>query len=509
MAKKTRVSIIPKTNRFGSADLGIVVIVLAATFLRVFRLDTLTEFLGDQGRTMLVLYDMVHRGVVPLSGPTTLSGQHLGPFFYYLILPGYLLSGGPVGVSLWVALLGVLATYILYKAVSIIYGRLPALLVSALYAVAPAIVTQDRIIWEPNLVPLFAILFAWLLIQQHHRISFRRVIAQGAVCGVLVQLHYPNVIFIALLAIVSFGHSLRLRRWRYVWQAMLGWLIGFLFVMLPFLVYEYTHQFSDISAIAGVFVHAGESMGKREMLMHAWDYSNRVIGKMLPGITAPVTLVLIAGWCVFLIGHFTSWNMLWSVWFAVGIMAMARYNGVVYDHYLNFLLPVPFFMAGSVLSSLRATWLRTGAVAAVCLVIGVQLMHTDIFSPGSSDIRRVSATSKQILAEIGASPFSFTLIDSRSFSDLHYRYYFRAMGGAPVPVTSASYQRLYVICDTKSCPQAATLTQKTELPVVCYDEHCAEFYPTIPLARSWRFDHEEPIHSEGMTVGTLYMFRRR
>jgi 4-amino-4-deoxy-L-arabinose transferase-like glycosyltransferase len=509
MGKSVRKRIITKNPPVRFIDRWFICIISVATFLRVFRLDALTEFLGDQGRTMLVLYDWVHRGVFPMSGPSTLSGHYLGPFFYYILVPGYVFSGGSaIGVSLWMALLGVLATYILYKAVHIIYGRFPAIVVSALYAVSPAIVMQDRIIWEPNLVPLFAIMFAWLSIQQHHRVSFRRVLAQGAVCGVLVQLHYPNIFFIALLGVVSFGHSIRVKYWKYVPQATLGWLIGFILVLTPFLIYESGHGFADIRGIADVFLSGGSGMGKRETLMHAWDYAGRVIGKMLPGITAPVVIALGIGWTAFLIANFNSWNIFWSVWFALGVLAMARYNGVVYDHYLNFLIPVPFFMTASVVSRLRGIAQTIGVIVVVLILI-TQVAKTDILAPGNNDIRRVSAAVTEMIKQSGDRQFSFTLINGRSFSDMHYRYYFRTMGSVPEPVSSNRYTNLYIVCDSTTCPSTGELTGRNDLSVLCYDAHCSGSYPTIPLMTHWRFVKEEPIQNNTIKLGAIYLFNRR
>lgn len=501
--------IIAKKNIQSPPDLLLWGIIVVATFLRVFRLDALTEFLGDQGRAVLVLYDWVHRGIFPLAGPTTLSGQHLGPFFYYLLFPGYLLSGGPVGVSLWMALLGVLATYLLYKTINIIYGRVPALAVSLLYAVAPAIVKQDRIIWEPNLVPLFAILFAWLLIQQHNRISFRRVLAQGAVCGILVQLHYPNVFFIGLLAIVSFGHSVRLKLWRYIPIATLGWLIGFMVILAPFLIYESAHGFTDIRGTYETVVNMGTTVGKRETLLHAWEYAGRVIGKMLPNVNTPVVVLFFIGWFIFLIGHFTSWNVVWTIWFLLGSLAIGRYSGVVFDHYLNFLIPVPFFMLGSVISAARSKVWQVIVLGCVGVVVVTQLGKTDIFSGGTGDIGRTSQAVRQMIQGAGSSPFSFTLIRSRSFSDLHYRYYFRVMGREPEQVMSDGYKILYLVCGKPICPDVGSITSQLTIPVMCYDAHCSEFYPSIPLAKDWSFVREEPIGSTGVNLGELYVFYRK
>src|SRR3989344_8991467 len=94
--------------------LPIMLIVIAALF-RLWRISELTEFLGDHGRTGMVIYDAWKTGVPPLAGPTVLSGQHLGPFFYYLIGPAFILGGfNPIIPSIFMALLGVASVGLLF-----------------------------------------------------------------------------------------------------------------------------------------------------------------------------------------------------------------------------------------------------------------------------------------------------------------------------------------------------------------------------------------------------------
>lgn len=456
-----------------------------------------------------MLYDWVHRGVVPIVGPTTLSGQHLGPIFYYLLLPGYFLFNGPVGVCLWIAFLGIVATYILYRSVFVVYGRFPALFVSVLYAVSPAIVQTDRIIWEPNLVPLFSIVFVWLAILQHERVSFWLVVAQGVACGILIQLHYPNVFFIALLGLVALGHSIRVKRWNYLFAGTVGWIIGFLIVMAPFLFYEYTHGFSDIRGTVDIVVRSSSGVGKRQMIYQAWEYSGRVIGKMLPNVHTPAVVAFLTVWFVFLMRNRTSWNIFWTVWFAFGIMSIGKYSGVVFDHYLNFIIPVPFLMLASIVSKIQSDRWKKFALVVLGFIVIVQLGKIDVFQQGDQDIARTKSAIQQIIKDSGKTPFSFALIRSKSFSDLHYRYYFRVIGREPLPVTSKMNSLLYLICDQEVCPSVSELTSQKNTPIICYKAFCSNFYPSIKLENIYSFIREESIVFDNETKGIIYIFKRR
>ena len=68
---------------------------IVALFVRIYRTEALLRFYFDQGRDALVIWRLLHEGKFFLIGPVTgLDGIFLGPFYYYLIAPLYLLGGG-------------------------------------------------------------------------------------------------------------------------------------------------------------------------------------------------------------------------------------------------------------------------------------------------------------------------------------------------------------------------------------------------------------------------------
>jgi 4-amino-4-deoxy-L-arabinose transferase-like glycosyltransferase len=465
--------------------LSLLCILLLAAFLRMYRIGFLAEFLGDQGRTSIIEYEWLHGGSFPLAGPTTLTGQHLGPVFYYLLAPGYVLGQfNPVFVSVWIALLGVCTVFVVYHCIRAIYGDTVGLLVSLLYAVSPVIVSQDRTIWEPYLVPLFSFLYAYCAILQHEKLRFDYCAAMGIITGILVQLHYPNIFFIGLSGLLFIGHSIRVRDWRTFLRSCSGWMIGFLFILIPFLWYEQSVNFSDISGVIRVIVANSTQLGKRQIIGFAFDYAGRVFGFVLPYISLPVVIALIIAWCAVLIFQFSGWNIFWTMWFLIGVLSMARYNGVVYDHYLLFLLPPVVFAISAVLSLKK---LKFVAYVLVTLIIFLQLSKTDIFSTVHNDIARTESAVEAVIRDAGSLPFSFTLTGSRSFSDLHYRYFFLKNNVSPHAITNINYSKLYIICDSDHCPSGAEFSNTKLLPVLCYDEHCEGIYPVIDL-NLWQFD---------------------
>src|SRR4030043_814216 len=94
----------------------LILIIAGALFVRVYRINDLLGFYYDQGRDALVIWRLWHEGKFFLIGPITgLAGIFLGPFYYYLLAPLYLIGGGnPVYPAVFLAFLSTLAIFVIY-----------------------------------------------------------------------------------------------------------------------------------------------------------------------------------------------------------------------------------------------------------------------------------------------------------------------------------------------------------------------------------------------------------
>ena len=88
----------------------LVLILSLALFLRLYRISEFMTFLGDEGRDVRVVRDLITKGNLVFIGPmTSIGNMYLGPLYYYLIAPALFLSNlSPVGPAVMVALLSVL-----------------------------------------------------------------------------------------------------------------------------------------------------------------------------------------------------------------------------------------------------------------------------------------------------------------------------------------------------------------------------------------------------------------
>src|SRR5258708_2625696 len=82
---------------------------LAYLALRLWNIQNSLYFIYDQGRDAVKLAELL-RGQITLIGPTTgISGLFLGPLWYYINVPGFLLThGNPMGLAIWAIFLSAL-----------------------------------------------------------------------------------------------------------------------------------------------------------------------------------------------------------------------------------------------------------------------------------------------------------------------------------------------------------------------------------------------------------------
>ena len=93
------------------------ILLILALFVRVYRTEDLLGFYYDQGRDAKVIWRLWHEGRPFLIGPVTgLQGIFLGPLYYYLIAPFYLIGGGsPIIPAVFLAFLSTIAVFFLLR----------------------------------------------------------------------------------------------------------------------------------------------------------------------------------------------------------------------------------------------------------------------------------------------------------------------------------------------------------------------------------------------------------
>ena len=157
---------VKKELRFHSLIYILLFLIFAMSlFVRVYRTQDLMGFYYDQGRDALTIWDLWHKGKPFLVGPVTgLHGIFLGPLFYYLIAPFYLIgNGNPVYPAVFLSFTTVLAFIPLYVLGWRMHSRLAGLIAVTIGGLSYYLVLAGR--WLSNPTPMFLIsmLLLWTM----------------------------------------------------------------------------------------------------------------------------------------------------------------------------------------------------------------------------------------------------------------------------------------------------------------------------------------------------------
>lgn len=469
-----------------SATVISIILLIVAVAIRFVHLGENTEFLGDQGRTFLHVYEAWQFKRIPLVGPTVLSGQYLGPAYYFLIAPfligsGFQLSSGAVA-TIFYAGLGIVFSAMTFR---ILFALPIAMILTALWAFNPYSVSIDRFLWEPNLVPTFAMMFIFgtvTLLKTRNKIVGS--VSLGVATGILVQLHYPNILFLPLSLLIFLMAFYKKHENAKALRMLLVYIVSFLSIVCLFLGYEFTHGFENSYGVISQFIHpSGDPIGKRQILRNIIDYASRVMGKVSPvSLGIPMgAFILCALSFLWLVVERSNLSFIMACSIFGGVGALALYRGVVYDHYLYFLTPSAYMILGYWMNQIYGVKkLRVLLIVAVIILLLISLRESILRvykTPVRGDILRVEEVGSVVKKELGNTDFSFGLVTSPSFSDLHYRAAF-TLKGLNAHKISANDRDIVLVCESLACP---FVDHGGKQQTLCNEDHCGGQYPVVDL----------------------------
>lgn len=149
-------------------------LVALAIFARFYNFQNSLYFIYDQGRDAIKLKEIVE-GNFTLIGPTSgLQGFFLGPLWYYLGIPGFLLTdGSPYGIAVWYIALASLAVFIFLTISKQLFPKKTRWILTTflLLSFIPGSIWGSIFIWNPLIsIPLMAGVLVSLWKARHSRL---------------------------------------------------------------------------------------------------------------------------------------------------------------------------------------------------------------------------------------------------------------------------------------------------------------------------------------------------
>jgi 4-amino-4-deoxy-L-arabinose transferase-like glycosyltransferase len=348
----------------------LVILLLAAFFVRSYRTDALLRFYFDQGRDALVIHEMIHTPKPVLVGPTTgLAGILRGPFFYYLLLPGYLIGqGSPVVAAIWLQIINIVGLYFIYLSAKALFSPTAGLVAVFLIGFSNHLVSLSR--WLSNPSPIFTTVPIMLygLIQiikapRHSGLSRIYWPIVALMLGLNLQLEIASEIWFIPAIFLFF--LFQKKYWPSVKTLIYSVLI-FLATLVPQVAFDFRHDHIMFKAIKEHFGNSQEpsfvfSLSK---LTERWHFFQDAFATILiPQNYLYLTLVLaLIPFAFFGNGKKNrglNYLLPWLLFFPLLVLSFYQGNqGNFYSYYLIGLFPLFIILISGGIASLltRPNW---------------------------------------------------------------------------------------------------------------------------------------------------------
>ncbi|HEX6977584.1 MAG TPA: glycosyltransferase family 39 protein [Patescibacteria group bacterium] len=224
------------------------IVLIAALFFRVYRVDQLLGFYYDQGRDAQVIWDFWHKGKMFLIGPTTgIAGIFRGPWYYWLIAPFYLIGGGDPGFpAVFLSLTTLVAVVFVYIIASKVADRSTGVFAAAIAGLSYYLLLASR--WLSNPTPMLLIsmllIFSMFLAMEGKKWAW---LAIGFLIGMAMQFgsaaevfYFPAVVIFAIWQRRNLGSK----------KIMIASIFLIFFAFVPQIIFDLIHQGILRTAIA-------------------------------------------------------------------------------------------------------------------------------------------------------------------------------------------------------------------------------------------------------------------
>lgn len=414
----------------------IIVILLLAAVLRLYRIGDYMEFLGDQGRDVVIVKDFLQHGNLFFIGPqTSIGNMYLGPFYYYLIAPSLLLANfNPIGPAIFVALIGVATVYLLYHLSLKYFNHSTAILASFLYAISPTVIKYSNFSWNPNIMPFFGLLFVYLLLQRKYPLATLSFV-------MALNSHYLALLLLPLGILIFLSQE----NFRQSFKTILISVFILALSFTPQVLFDLKHQGQNIKAITTFFTQreqtvnlkAYKSLPRLPALHHQVTTSllaakNQTLGLFLAIITALAM--------IFILFQSSPPAKFLVLWYLIGLVGLGIYKQHIYDHYFGFIFPPLFIILSQFL--LKSKYLL---IPTILLISFFSIQNSPLRYP-VYQLRSVDQITQFIDQQSNHQPFNFALLAKQNY-DPPYRYFFSLHHSPIVDLPHQLAEQLFVVCE--------------------------------------------------------------
>ncbi len=442
-----------------------------ALALRLWKIDGYLTFLGDEGRDVRIVRDLITKGDLVFIGPmTSIGNMYLGPLYYYMMAPALWFSGlSPVGPAIMIAFLSTVTVLFAWWVGRTWFNPLTGLLAAFLFAISPVAIIYGRASWNPNPMPFFSLLCIWGIWQVWQNKNFRWLPIVGTSLAFALQMHYLGLLLIPTLVVFWFLTFRQARASVISKKSLLVStaiaLISFLVLMSPLVLFDLKHSGQNLNAFKAFFgnrqttVNLNPARSDRFLPAIQSIVAELLLGRQL--IYSSLTALIIA--ITFFWAFFGKFKIslkdlktkkdpaliLLLTWIGFAILGLGIYKQHIYAHYFGFLFPAVYLLVGFLLAFL---WQQKHFLfkALSIVFLGCLLYHAVYYSPLKQEpnrqLQRTEKVVDLIIKESNEQDFNFGLIAKQNY-DESYRYFLENKKARMIRGEERVVDQIFVVCE--------------------------------------------------------------
>lgn len=440
----------------------LLIILVGATFLRLYNIPNTVQFLGDQGRDALIVSGIFRNFDPVFIGPVTSVGNmYLGPLYYYFMMPFLLLTyPSPMGPVYAMAVIGIITVFLMYYLGKRFLPEKVALCSSALFGFSAVVAHNTRFSWNPNPAPIVS-LFLLFFVYKALKKDVKYWIAVTICFAILIQLHYLTLLSGAGFGLLWIYQLVTLiKKKKSVKKLLISTTIGaliFLFSLTPLLLFDLKHDGLNRNALLNILFQE-DAFKKTEIAQDtnpitqiALDIRYRTefilaeipTGKHSSNLNAFLSVLIVGTFSVLVYKKVKSkkdatGELILASFLFTGILGTAMYKQTIYEHYIAYLFPVLFFVLGYVLNYLTTQKIWGSFFVAVFLILFVRFNYRHaqvILNSLGWTIAHIQAVAQTIEDRVAiGEKYNIVLLNSTGdIRGQNYRYFLTSSQKPPVP----------------------------------------------------------------------------
>lgn len=438
-------------NRYFIAAL---IIFLIGATLRFYKLGEYATFLGDQGRDALIIKRIITLEHLPAIGaPTSIGQVYMGPFYYYFIAPWLLLFNfRPVGLAFGVAFFSSLYILINYFVIKEIFNKKTAIISTALIAFSSSLIELSRFSWNPNLLPLFALLTFYFVIKSAKINRWFYFALAGAFVSFSTQFHYLALFMLLPIGVLYLVLLLKKK------VSLLNCLIFAAFFLIfssPLIFFEIRHNFLNTNSLISLFKYQGPVANNKLANFFSSFYVLNQFSFAVEFNRIFLTLILTAIVISILFIYKKSRTIAsFFAFFLVLFFGVSLYSGPKFSHYFGMIYPFYYVIIGYFLSFLFSIPFGRYVIVlflAVFLFFNYQNYYFFHFK-GGRQIEYARNIGNFLDKVVDNKPFNFAVLPDTLQEDC-FLYFLELKGKVPVDRKKLEVaDQMYVVCEGECDP---------------------------------------------------------